>query len=180
MPLAKMRSTLRNDDWYKVAAGKGVLLLHALRGLVGETQFDRLLDEFGRANAGKTVTVAQFQAHLEKGTDKRWDAFFEPWLNRTGLPRLELGSIEQTGGAKKWTTSVTIEKTGPGVLVPVTVEIKEDEATRSARLEQQKTKIDVKTEGRPIRVIVDKYGLVPRRTVDRSPSCLSRKISKNR
>ena len=30
-PLCKIRSDLRRDEWYRIASGKGVLLLHALR-----------------------------------------------------------------------------------------------------------------------------------------------------
>ncbi len=66
VPLAKTRSNLHDDNWYKVASGKGVLLLHGLRGLLGDDDFDRFMDEFGRAHAGTAVTVAQFQTHLEK------------------------------------------------------------------------------------------------------------------
>src|SRR5262249_42903825 len=86
VPLAETASDLRQDDWYRVAAGKGVLLLHALRGHLGAEAFDKLMDEFGHDHVGKSVTTAQFQAFVEKATGKGLDTFFEPWLTKTGLP----------------------------------------------------------------------------------------------
>ena len=130
VPLAKIRSSLLDDNWHKIASGKGVLLLHSLRGLLGEKDFDRLMGEFGRENAGKKITSAQFQAYLEKGTAKSLQTFFDPWLNKTGLPKLELGKVEPVGAGKKWSTKVNVGKSGPNLLVPVTVETAKTEVSR--------------------------------------------------
>ncbi len=86
VPLNKTHSDLRHDAWYRVASGKGVLLLHELRGLLGAEKFDAMMDEFGRANAGKPVTVARFVEHAEKAAGKPLKDFFKQWLEETGLP----------------------------------------------------------------------------------------------
>jgi hypothetical protein len=84
--LAKTRVDLRHNDWHKVAQGKGVLLLHALRGRMGDEAFGEMMDAFGRAHAGKAVTAAQFQAHVGKWPGGVGGEFFEPWLTQVGLP----------------------------------------------------------------------------------------------
>jgi hypothetical protein len=86
VPLGKIVTDNRSDDWYRVASGKGVLLLHALREHLGAETFDELMDRFGRANAGKPVTTALFrEAVLRVG--KEAEAFpFDAWINGTGLP----------------------------------------------------------------------------------------------
>jgi hypothetical protein len=86
VPLAKIRATAEHDEWYRIASGKGVLLLESLRMLVGDDKFADMMDAFGRANAGKEVTAAQFQTHVAKYAEKGCAAFFETWLNGTGLP----------------------------------------------------------------------------------------------
>jgi hypothetical protein len=86
VPLAKTASDVRQDAWFRVAAGKGVLLLHELRGLMGADAFDKMMDEFGRAHAGKEVSTAEFRNFAAKHTDKGLGAFFNAWLTRTGLP----------------------------------------------------------------------------------------------
>jgi hypothetical protein len=84
--LSKVRANLRENDWHRVAQGKGVLLLHALRTRLGADVFDKMMDDFGTANAGKAVSTEQFVACAEKATGKPLTSFFDEWLNRTGLP----------------------------------------------------------------------------------------------
>jgi hypothetical protein len=85
-PLSETAADLRQDDWFRVAEGKGVLLLHTLRDRLGGDNFDEMMDTFGRENAGKTVAVAAFKAVAEKAAGKSLEDFFEEWLNKTGLP----------------------------------------------------------------------------------------------
>jgi hypothetical protein len=84
--LAKVRRDMRSDDWHRVAQGKGVLLLHALRERLGAAAFDQVMDELGTANAGKAVTTAQLVALAEKSAGKSLETFFEEWLEKPGLP----------------------------------------------------------------------------------------------
>jgi hypothetical protein len=88
--LANTKVDIRQNDWHKVAQGKGVLLLHTLREKMGGKAFDKMMDSFGRANAGKAVATADFVAHVGKsgGPDAK---FFEPWLKRTGLLGAKVG-----------------------------------------------------------------------------------------
>jgi hypothetical protein len=100
--LVKVRANLHENDWHKVAQGKGVLLLHTLRGTLGAEVFDKMMDDFGTANAGKPVSTKQFLVAVEKawkpvltdeslaGAEKAlrkslaW--FLDEWLHKTGLP----------------------------------------------------------------------------------------------
>ncbi len=162
--LARTRANLRDENWYRIASGKGVLLLHSLRSLVGAKDFDRLMDEFGRANAGKEITTDQFQLHMEKGTGKNLRAFFNEWLNWEGLPYLELGKTEAKNNGKEWVTTVTVKRDNHGgsLVVPVTVETSKSEVTEFVSLEQQQNSIKIVSQDKPLRVIVDKYGLTAR------------------
>jgi hypothetical protein len=92
-PLVETRRQLREDYWYRVAAGKGVLLLAHLRIKLGDEAFDAAMDAFGREHAGKPVTTAQFIAAAEKRADKKLADFFDPWLHKTGLPTGRSGSF---------------------------------------------------------------------------------------
>ena len=85
VPLTKIKATLTNDDWYHIAVGKGVLALHALRHCLGDDLFEKTMDSFGRANAGKKVTTAQFLTHLEK-TNRPLEEF-TAWLHSNRLER---------------------------------------------------------------------------------------------
>jgi hypothetical protein len=84
--LSKIHSDVRRDDWYRIASGKGVLLLDALRQKIGADRFDDMMNRFGKEYAGKPVTTAAFRAHVEKAAGMELDGFFDEWLDRTGLP----------------------------------------------------------------------------------------------
>jgi hypothetical protein len=75
VPLTEIKAELTNDDWYKLAVGKGVLVLHQLRAYLGDPLFEDTMDSFGRANAGKKVSTAQFQTFIEKKTGKHLHEF---------------------------------------------------------------------------------------------------------
>jgi hypothetical protein len=55
---------------YDSSVGLGVLLLHELRQGVGLDKFCEVMDGFGRANAGKTVTTRQFWDFFVKQSGK--------------------------------------------------------------------------------------------------------------
>jgi hypothetical protein len=93
VPLNKTKSDLRSDEWYKVASGKGVLFLHALRREIGGERFDTILDEFGRAFAGKPVKTKEFLSFLEGRAGKQVDGLARTWLESTGLPQEKGGNF---------------------------------------------------------------------------------------
>lgn len=80
LPLAEVRRDWDTNEWYTIAAGKGVMLLSALRADLGAETFDKALDKFGRAHAGQSVTTAQFSAHLEEAAGHSLATLVDPWL----------------------------------------------------------------------------------------------------
>jgi hypothetical protein len=162
--LARIHRDDRDNDWYRVASGKGVLLLHSLRRQMGGKAFEAMMDAFGRDHAGKSVTATQFQAHVEKWVSNRRGDFFEPWLNRTGLPRFQLGKVEASQAARGFEVAVEVrqEAGSPPAVIDVTVETAKGEVTRPVRLEGASARLVIETTERPLRVVVDKYGFTAR------------------
>jgi hypothetical protein len=89
VPLSKIHTDTERDEWYRIASGKGVLLLHELHKKLGDGKFADMMDAFGRDFAGKPAATAEFQAHVVKwanGGAGDLTALFDQWLNGTGLP----------------------------------------------------------------------------------------------
>jgi hypothetical protein len=105
VPLLKTKADIRQSDWHRVAEGKGVLLLHALRGEMGNDKFDEMMENFGKQYAGKKVSTEEFRASVEKMADKKLDDFFDKWLQQTGLPA--------TAKGKEGSTRITGLEGGP-------------------------------------------------------------------
>jgi hypothetical protein len=84
VPLAETKADPKCGDWLGLASGKGVLLLAELRKQMGDEKFEDMMDAFGRANAGKEVTTAQFRDHAEKACGKPLASLFDPYLTGQG------------------------------------------------------------------------------------------------
>ena len=158
-PLARTRADLAKDEWYGVASGKGVWLLHELRQEMGDPGFEDMMEAFGREHAGQEVTAAQFRAHVEKWAGKRRGRFFEPWLNHPGLPGLRLvhAATAPTKGGFVVTATVRREAPWPRQAVHVTVETAKGEVTKRVVLTSASTDCTIDTTDRPLRLIVDAH-----------------------
>jgi hypothetical protein len=88
--LTKLRSDLRSDNWYRIASGKGALLLHALREKIEPEKFDEMMDRFGKEHAGMPVSTATFCEFVEKAAGQPLTDFFHAWLDQIGLPPIAL------------------------------------------------------------------------------------------
>ncbi|MEI8016682.1 MAG: C45 family autoproteolytic acyltransferase/hydrolase [Schlesneria sp.] len=79
IPLTKTQTDPADGDWYRIAAGKGVMLLAELRRQIGPEKFIKCLDEFGQAHAGQEVTTEQFRTHLKSFAGAEATAIFDRW-----------------------------------------------------------------------------------------------------
>ncbi len=79
-PLSRIVSSTRSREWHAIAEAKGALLLDALRREMGDAAFYSLMRGFFDRNTTKTVHASDFVAAAQR------PAFFEKWLNGTGLP----------------------------------------------------------------------------------------------
>jgi hypothetical protein len=166
VPLAKIRSENGRDDWYRIASGKGVLVLHELRRVVGAKEFQEIMDGFGRKNAGKQVTTAEFTAHVEKAAGAKVKGFFAYWLTQTGLPTLALLEIQDKTipNGRLLTGEIRRHRSMPPSVVTVVVETAEGEQSIACPLpaDEFETPFFLAPKGRAQRVSLDKYATAAR------------------
>jgi hypothetical protein len=172
--LSVTRAHVGDDFWYRNASGKGVLVLHELRRLLGDPLFEETMDVFGRANAGKKVTTAQFAAHVKNAAGKDADRFIDSWVKESGVHVLQLRQVAITdltaanngraGAAtgKHFAVRGAIVRDGlepPVANVDVTVETEHGEITKTIELHGLSTEFAIDSDrGRPKQVLLDKYG----------------------
>jgi CubicO group peptidase (beta-lactamase class C family) len=83
--LAETKMVWDRNEWYEIAAAKGVLLLDDLRKEMGAETFDRFMSEVGRQYGGDYISTQDFIQAAQKAHGKTLVAFFEPRLKKTGL-----------------------------------------------------------------------------------------------
>jgi hypothetical protein len=156
---------LLHDEWYRIASGKGVWLLHELRRTVGDKKFLEVMDSFGRTHAGKKVAVAEFEQHLEDCGCKDGTALLRSNGQGHGWQKLELAGAklapkQAANGDGGYFVDLDLRRAPgfPSKELEVTIETADGEETRSVSLADGKTP-RLETKERPSRVVVDKYGL---------------------
>jgi hypothetical protein len=150
-----------SDEWYRIAAGKGVLALHELRGLLGGEKFALLMEKFGRSHAGQAVATTDFMEFITREGGQSTNGFFDFWLNQPGLPSLSFGSQPPkavlSGGYH--VAGTLVRPAGlPKGRVELTVETDTDEVTQVVELNGDATAFRVEVPRKPRRLVVDKYG----------------------
>jgi aminopeptidase N len=68
---------------------KGALVLHMLRGILGDEVFWRGMRDYARQYAYESVTTADFQRAMETASGQDLEWFFDEWTRRPGYPKLE-------------------------------------------------------------------------------------------
>jgi hypothetical protein len=164
-PLAKIESEISRDEWYRMTEGKGVLLLHQLRKLVGHDSFAKAMDSFGRQNAGKEVTAAQFQSFMEESSGKKLQEFFDYWLNQPGLPGVQIGngkepkvSVSSNGKGYQVETTLHVTPSALPAQVEVSVETSSGVKSEKKELKEAETKVVLKPTDQPSRFLVEVDG----------------------
>jgi hypothetical protein len=171
VPLGATRSEMSQSNWYRVAAGKGVAVMHGLRDILGDEPFAEMMDAFGREHAGKEVTTAEFQAHATTWAAKKVEKapdlapFFAYWLKQTGLPKVRLDgvSLRETGGMFVVEGILRKDSSIPALTVPVCVELGKDEVKESpVKLVGPQTPFRIETKSQPRRLVIDPNLDMPR------------------
>jgi hypothetical protein len=168
IPLTGIKASVAQDGWYRIASGKGVLVLHELRRLLGDSRFEDVMDAFGREHAGQKVTTAEFEEHVKRLAGSQAASFIDCWVTQARLPalRLEQLTVTDTGTANGHGHHLVrgvIEHDPlepPVAKLDVTVETTAGEITKTIELKDERTEFTIEcSAGRPKQIIIDKYGL---------------------
>ncbi len=86
---------------------KGGWILHMLRGEVGDSSFQKIIQEFYKQYKGSNADTRDFQKVVEGFSGKNLGWFFNQWFYQPGIPKIKAGwkvegnqlaiEIEQTG-----------------------------------------------------------------------------------
>jgi tetratricopeptide (TPR) repeat protein len=79
-----------SPEYWAATAGKGAAVLHMLRFVVGDANFQKLLKALPDRFAWKPVSTDDFRGVAEAVFGQRLDYFFLQWINSTGAPEFKL------------------------------------------------------------------------------------------
>jgi hypothetical protein len=112
----------------QIGYGKGSMVFHMLRQMVGKDQFFATLKNVSKKYGGRQATWGDFKTAFEKAGRKRLDQFFSQWLDRPGGPQLKLEGVKYQVTPKGYL--IFGEVVQEGEIYEVQVEIKADMGER--------------------------------------------------
>jgi aminopeptidase N len=101
---------------------KGAWTLHMLRGLMGDDRFWAGIRGYYRRYRDAVASTADFRHAMEEaaGSDLGW--FFDQWLYRGGLPRIE-GGWHYDAAARRIEIELNQRQPGPAFRMPIDIAI---------------------------------------------------------
>jgi aminopeptidase N len=121
---------------------KGSWTLHMLRQLMGDDQFWTGIREYYARFQNKNASTTDFRLAMERASGLDLSAFFQQWLYRGGVPKVE-GSWQWDARAKQLVVELAQTQPGEPFRLPVEIDIRlpgarprterMDLTTRSAR-----------------------------------------------
>jgi aminopeptidase N len=140
---------------YRTVGGKGMWVIHMLRGEIGQDAFSRMLRELVQTHADRSMSTWDFKRLAEKHAGKEMDWFFDQWVFGTGIPAYSLdykvesaqdgvvieGAIKQSGVPDGFTMQVPVYA--------------DDELLGRVQVSDSEGEFRFKVAKRPERVVVD-------------------------
>jgi len=124
-------------DYYTMVYRKAALMFFALRYVVGDEAFDRILKKYFEDWKLKHVNEARFKKACEEvsGQDLEW--FFEEWLHTKKMCDYRLSEMKTTASERgdSYTTRLKIERIGE-IVMPLEVEfVFADGSTQTVKID---------------------------------------------
>ena len=79
-----------SPQFQALVTDKGGMIFHMLRWVIGDAAFDKTVKDFMAQFAGKSASVADFEAIAEKNHGDKLTAFFAQWVDGTGAPEFKM------------------------------------------------------------------------------------------
>ena len=155
------------SDMSQVTTGqiyqKGAWILHMLRGIVGDEVFWTGIRSYYRAHQDGHATTADFRGEIERASGRDLRGFFDQWLTRGGLVRLD-GDWAYSADAKSITIRLTQRDRARIFAMPLQVGVytagNSTPAITTVQLSDASHQFQIAAGQRPDRVVLDPNHLV--------------------
>jgi hypothetical protein len=141
----------------QIGYGKGSMVFHMLRRIVGRDLFFATLGEFAIHYGGKQASWEDIKKTFEEASGKRLDQFFFQWLDRPGGPQLKLENVGVQVASKGYLVSGEVVQEGDVYQFLLPIEADEGLGKRRLFLEVSKRRspFSMEVSKLPLRLTLD-------------------------
>lgn len=140
-----------------IGYGKGAMLFHMVRIMIGDQAFFGALREICRERLYRTASWSDFSRAFSQSSGRDLAPFMEQWLARPGGPHLALANVTRRREGAGWAVSGTIVQTPPFYLVsvPLRLETAVGSEHRSVVSDRERTDFLITAAAPPRRLALD-------------------------
>lgn len=149
----------------QIGYGKGSMVFHMLREVVGKDLFFGTLRKFSREYGGKQAGWGDIVKVFEEASGKRLDWFFSEWLDRPGGPRLKLENVRYEVTPKGYLVSAEVLQEGETYEFPIWVEVDDgiEKKGLPVNVSKERNPFSIEVRRIPLTLTVDPNGNIFRR-----------------
>jgi aminopeptidase N len=141
-----------------VGYGKGAMIYHGLRRVLGDEVFFQALRNFFRDHIYDYASWDDLKYAFEKEGKIDLDWFFDQWIEGIGAPLLHLGDVQYREGSPG-TIDFTISQEGSGtpyrLEIPVILATNEGKEDHLVELRSEEMKYSIESSGTPLSLSID-------------------------
>lgn len=164
-PLTEFRE--RSDNLSQsIGYGKCAMVFHMLKNTVGEQNFYKSLKDFINRDRFRRATWDDIKTVFEKNYHGNLDWFFNQWLNRKGLPELEIKNTNLKVDKGKLQLTFDIHQKGGKykLYIPVSIYYSNNIKTQKVlSISNEKETFEFHLENEPLNLVIDENYDVPRK-----------------
>lgn len=166
----------RNKAESAVGYGKTAMLFHGLKKRYGDKTFFAAIQKFIKQNYFREASWHDIQRAFEKVTGENLYAYFDQWLNRKDIPRLNVENAELSAKQGQLKLHFTLlQQVEPYSLrLPITLYNGKGKSQRFVDVKESKENISLTLDDPPTKVIMDEnYTLMRQLTPQEIPPVLA-------
>lgn len=173
-----------NDDVAKVICKeKGSMVFHMLRGITGDDIFFDAVRQFICDTIYIQASWTDISAAFEKASGRNLEWFFSQWLDRKGLPDIEVKNerLAVVKGSQTVSFDIIQKTDAYRFTLPVTIKTNSGEVTHTLHVEKEQESFDIIVDSTPFEIVFDKdYSILRRISDDESLPLISRLLGDNK
>jgi uncharacterized iron-regulated protein len=163
-----------------IGYGKGAMVFHMLKNMVGEETFFKSIRKFINDNRFRKASWDDMRTAFEAESGEGLDQFFGLWLNENGYPSLELTNTEMRPKGRHYAVSFDIVQKEKPFLLDLAVSVKTEGAGTKhiLRLYDKKQNFEILSDGKPEELVIDEhYDIFRKLTPEETPPVIGRLLN---
>lgn len=161
-----------NPSSKAVGYGKAAMAFHMIKNMLGEEAFLKSLKDFIHEYSFRKASWDDLKSSFKKYYGRNLDSFFKQWLNKKGMPSIELKDVKTRYADGVYELSFTIKQGEPLYELDIPVTIYADGIGRKSffRLNEEEKSYKVFLSHQPDKIVVDEdYDIARRLSMDEKP-----------